>query len=167
MSKAITVFHSFLKSAIASYLELRRSLGYVKNTALLDALQDFDYYLVFYGIAKASQMDEALLVRWIHCMGSYHTSRTKNRRLSAIRGLFSYLRHTGVIQNNPVDDIPRLKEKLFLPKKRRRGGRSINLKNSVGSSHRPFDRAQDKLHLVSRPARPGFRLLPEQKIQPA
>lgn len=91
MSETTPPFISFLKSAIASYLELRQSLGYVKNMALFRALQDFDYYLFFHDISKASQMDEALLVHWIHFLGSRHTSRTKNRRRSVIRGLFRYL----------------------------------------------------------------------------
>ncbi|MBI4667631.1 MAG: site-specific integrase [Elusimicrobia bacterium] len=124
LSETTPAFHSFLKSAIAAYLELRQSLGYVKNMALFRALQDFDYYLVYRGIAKASQMDEALLVAWIHFLGSRYASRTKNRRRSAIRGLFRCLMHAGIIQSNPADNIPRLKEKLFLPKKRRRGRRS-------------------------------------------
>ncbi len=114
MSASVLFFNSFLKSTLASYLEFRQSLGYAKNTALFYTLRDFDYYLVFHDIAKASQMDEALLVHWLHSKGS-QTSRTKNRKLAIIRGLFRYLIRTGQIQNNPAGNIPYLKEKPYKP----------------------------------------------------
>jgi len=120
MGEAIPVFHSFLKSAIASYLEFRRSRGHAKNTALLHALEDFDYYLVFYGITEISQLEESLLVPWIHFLGSRRSARARNRRLSAIRGLFGYLMRTGVIQSNPAGNIPYLKGKSFSRRNRRK-----------------------------------------------
>ncbi|MFC1523061.1 tyrosine-type recombinase/integrase [Elusimicrobiota bacterium] len=95
-------------------MQFRQSLGYVEHKSDWYVLRDFDYHLTFYDIYQISQIDEALIVQWIHAIRS-NAPRTKNSKLAVIRGLFRYLVRIGAAQDNPARNIAYLKEKRRNP----------------------------------------------------
>lgn len=94
-------------------MEFRQSLGYVTRSTK-SILLDFDRYLLFRDIASTGQIDEGLVVNWVHVIRS-NSSKTKNAKLACLRKFLHYLIRLDLIAVNPALSIPYLKERPFKP----------------------------------------------------
>lgn len=114
MTQQVPVFQSFLGPTLLSYLQWRQGLGYKDCRTQLIHLRDFDHYLLFYGVSNISQIDEGLLVQWLHAVPS-RSPGTKNNRLKTIRGFCRYLVRAGMAREDASSHIAYLKENPRLP----------------------------------------------------
>jgi integrase len=116
MRRAGKSFHGFLAPQLAAYLDFRRKLGYTSyaSSGTIAIAKDFDYYLVFRGIASANQIDEALIYNWIHAIPERATG-TKNNKLKFARTFLRYLERLGLVRDNPALRILYLKPRYRKP----------------------------------------------------
>lgn len=96
---------------LEQYVAYRKHLGYAKD-ALRTSLSAFDRYL------KEQNAD------WDVMQPSFFLQlranikkdpKTVNRVLSALRSLFGFFMRQGIYEHNPLQDIPSLPEKHFIP----------------------------------------------------
>ena len=104
-------FESFMAQELEQYVAYRKHLGYAKD-ALRTSLSAFDCYL------KGQNAD------WDVMQPSFFLQlranikkdpKTVNRILSALRSLFGFFMRQGIYEHNPLQDIPSLPEKHFIP----------------------------------------------------
>ena len=104
-------FESFLAPKLQEFIAYRLSLGYAKKS-IRSALLSFDQYL------KEQQAD------WVILPPSFFLElrekinkrpRTVNRILSILRSFFQFLVRQGIYCENPLQDIPPLPERYFVP----------------------------------------------------
>ena len=104
-------FESFLADQLNEYLTYRQGLGYTLTTTR-DQLLAFDRYL------KQSQAD------WTSFEPAFFLemtarltmeSRSVNQTVSAVRVFFRFLVRRNYLEENPVRDIPPLKENTIVP----------------------------------------------------
>jgi integrase/recombinase XerD len=104
-------FESFLAPALEKYIAYRRDLGYTEK-CLRQSLSYLDRYL------HAKQV----------CWGTFSPSfflnfraslkqnpRTVNGIMSTVHGFFQYLQRIGYLDQNPLSDIPPVRELHFIP----------------------------------------------------
>jgi len=104
-------FESFLASQLEEYLSYRKSLGYLIMPAKAHLLT-FDRYL---GETKAD-WDTFQPAFFLEMRTKFTVeSRTVNSILSSVRGFFHFLVRRGYLTQNPVGDIPPLKENTIVP----------------------------------------------------
>jgi integrase len=104
-------FESFLAPQLGEYLDYRQALGYSVDTAR-SILLIFDRYL------KDTQADWSCFEPAFFLEMSARLrieSRTVNRIVSALRVFFRFLVRRGYIAENPLKDIPPLKENTIVP----------------------------------------------------
>lgn len=106
-------FHSPLGRRLLDYLEFKRRLGYTSFSRTY-AARDFDYYLLFHGAASVRDLDERLVVNWVHAIPS-HAAVTKNGRLRFARGFLDYLVRLGLLADNPARRVSYLRQKAHKP----------------------------------------------------
>ena len=111
-----TLFHSFLAPQLKSYLEFRQKLGYTSfaDPSNLHRAKELDCYVVFRGLSSIRQLDEGLLVNWVHALPR-RSPGTKNTLLWFARGFFNYLIRLGLAHDNPAQRIRDLKTKPYQP----------------------------------------------------
>ena len=104
-------FESFMARELEEYVAYRKHLGYAKD-GLRTSLSAFDRYL------KEQNAD------WDVMQPSFFLQlranikkdpKTVNRVLSALRSLFGFFMRQGIYEHNPLQDIPSLPEKHFIP----------------------------------------------------
>jgi integrase len=104
-------FESFLAKKMQEYIHFRRDLGYTVKT-LKSHLLLFDRYLV-----KTNAHLDSLTPTFF--LGFAQTIKREpasvNAVLSGIRGFFQFLARQGIADENPLQDIPLLREGLFIP----------------------------------------------------
>jgi site-specific recombinase XerD len=104
-------FESFLAPQLDEYLDYRQALGYTASPAR-DSLLIFDRYL------KETQADWSCFEPAFFLEMSARLrieSRTVNRVVSALRVFFRFLVRRGHIPENPIIDIPPLRENIIVP----------------------------------------------------
>jgi len=104
-------FESFLASKLDEFISYRLSLGYAKR-GIRSALLSFDRYL------KEQQPQQMMLPPsfFLELREKINkTPRTVNRILSILRSFFQFLVRQGVYCENPLQDIPPLPERYFVP----------------------------------------------------
>ena len=104
-------FESFLAPKLEAFIAYRLSLGYAKR-GIRSALLSFDHYL------KEQQAEEIVLPPsfFLELREKINkTPRTVNRILSILRSFFQFLVRQGVYCENPLQDIPPLPERYFVP----------------------------------------------------
>ena len=104
-------FESFLASQLSEYLAYRQGLGYAVEPVRAHLLM-FDRYL------KEAQADWSFFepAFFLEMTASLHIeSRTVNRIVSTLRVFFRFLVRRGYIAENPLKDIPPLKENTIVP----------------------------------------------------
>lgn len=104
-------FESFLASPINEYIAHRESLGY-RTKVQRSYLLTFDRYL------SETKADWKALKPpfFFELRANLHVeSRTTNRILSTVRVLFQFLVRRAYIEENPVCDIPPLRENTIVP----------------------------------------------------
>jgi integrase len=106
-------FHSALARLLRDYLEFKQALGYT-SFADRHVTRDFDGYLLFRAVTSACQIDEGLLVNWMHSIPT-QAAATKNAKLRFARGFLDYLVRLDLIRGNPARSIPYLKQKAYKP----------------------------------------------------
>ena len=104
-------FESFLARKLEEYVTYRKNLGYAKM-ALRPGLNAFDRYLKEQN-AGWDDMQPSFFLQLRANMQKH--PNTVNRVLSAIRGFFNFLIRQGIYTHNPLQDIPPLPEKYFIP----------------------------------------------------
>jgi len=104
-------FESFLAPKLEEFIAYRLSLGYAKR-GIRSALLSFDHYL------KEQQAQEIALPPsfFLELREKINkTPRTANRILSILRSFFQFLMRQGAYCENPLQDIPPLPERYFVP----------------------------------------------------
>jgi integrase len=101
-------FISFLAPQLRDYLTLKTSLGY-SSFAEDSRPANLDHFLSFLQIGSYKQLNEDLLIRWIHAL-SHRSNATKNHLLVFARGFFDYLLRHGHLADNPARRIRLFKE---------------------------------------------------------
>ena len=104
-------FESFLAGKLEEYVAYRKNLGYAKK-ALRHGLNDLDRYLKEQN-AGWDDMQPSFFLQLRSNLQKH--PNTVNRILSAIRGFFNFLIRQGIYAHNPLQDIPPLPEKYFIP----------------------------------------------------
>ena len=104
-------FESFLASQLEEYLSYRKSLGYLIMPTKSHLLT-FDRYLR----EKEVNWDAFQPAFFLEMRARFTVeSRTVNAILSSVRGFFRFLIRRGCLTQNPVSDIPPLKENTIVP----------------------------------------------------
>jgi integrase/recombinase XerD len=104
-------FESFLAPQLKEYLAYRQSLGYAMR-AVRAHLLIFDRYL------KETRADWSCFepVFFLEMTARLNVeSRTVNRLISVVRVFFRFLVRRGYLTENPLQDIPPLKENTIVP----------------------------------------------------
>jgi integrase/recombinase XerD len=104
-------FESFLARELEEYVAYRKHLGYAKD-GLGTTLTAFDRYLKKQN-ADWDAMQPSFFLQLRTTIKK--DSKTVNRLLSAIRSLFGFFVRQGIYESNPLQDIPSLTEKHFIP----------------------------------------------------
>ena len=104
-------FESFLARKLEEYVTYRKNLGYAKK-ALRPGLNAFDRYLK----EQNAGWDDMQSSFFLQLRSNLQNNpNTVNRVLSAIRGFFNFLIRQGLYTHNPLQDVPPLPEKYFIP----------------------------------------------------
>ena len=104
-------FESFLATHLNDYLAYREGLGYASQPCT-DHLLRFDRYLHQSGADLASLQPSFFL----HMRTNLNLQATSvNDVLCVTRGFFRFLVRRGIFENNPLLDIPPLKEEIVVP----------------------------------------------------
>ncbi len=106
-------FHSALARRLRDYLEFKQSLGYTSFSNAY-VTRDFDGYLLFRAVPSAREIDEGIVVNWMHAIPT-HAAATRNAKLRFARGFLDYLVRLDLIQDNPARSIPYLRQKAYKP----------------------------------------------------
>lgn len=104
-------FSSFLAGELEAYLNFRSNLGF-NNKSLRARLRYLDRYL-----HKTSAAYETLTPLFFLAFRNdlKGDPRTVNLHLSAARGFFDYMVRKASIDENPLQDVPPLKENAYIP----------------------------------------------------
>jgi len=104
-------FESSLAPHLNDYLTYREGLGYAPQPCT-DHLLRFDRYLHQNGADLASLQPSFFL----HMRTNLNLQATSvNHVLSVTRGFFRFLVRRGIFENNPLLDIPPLREEIIVP----------------------------------------------------
>jgi integrase len=104
-------FESFMAAELEAYLAYRRDLGYrTDNTRL--------YLLTFDQCLKHKRRYRLSARSFLKLRAELKATRepqTVNKTLSALRGLFQFMVRQGLYEHNPLEDIPSLPPRWFIP----------------------------------------------------
>lgn len=104
-------FESFLAEQLEEYMVYRKGLGYAKRP-LEPRLYAFDRYVQKQNI-NWDQLQPSFFLQ-LRAEISEHPN-TVNEILLDIRGFFQFLVRKGMLDQNPLKDIPRLPKRYFVP----------------------------------------------------
>jgi integrase/recombinase XerD len=104
-------FESFLAPHLNNYLAYREGLGYAPRPCR-DHLRLFDRYVHQSG-ADLISLDPSFFLNMRSNLAMEASS--VNHILSVTRGFFRFLVRQGIFKNNPLIDIPPLKEEIIVP----------------------------------------------------
>lgn len=104
-------FESFLAEQLEEYMVYRKGLGYAKRP-LEPRLYAFDRYIQKQNI-NWDQLQPSFFLQ-LRAEISEHPN-TVNEILLDIRGFFQFLVRKGMLDQNPLKDIPRLPKRYFVP----------------------------------------------------
>ncbi|MFQ5888002.1 MAG: tyrosine-type recombinase/integrase [Candidatus Hydrothermarchaeales archaeon] len=104
-------FESFMAQKLEEFLAYRHVLGYAKNSVRSNLLA-FDRYLK----EKNADWDKFKPTFFLELREKIGKKpRTVNRILSALRSFFQFLVRKGICPENPLQDVPPLPERYFIP----------------------------------------------------
>ncbi len=104
-------FKSFLAEEIEEYISYRRSVGYKKNNTRSFLLR-FDRYM-HEQQAGMDDLDPGFFLEFRQSID--REPGTVNKILIAVRGFMNYLVRKEYLSDNPLQDIPAMTEKAFIP----------------------------------------------------
>ena len=105
-------FESFLAPKLEEYLSFRSSLGYT-NKVQKYAFFTFDQYLIENQIDNCNILQPSFFLVFRKKLKQNH--KTINRIFTTLSGLFQFLVRQDYCSQNPLQDIPPLPEKGFVP----------------------------------------------------
>lgn len=100
------------EACVSAYVTLRKALGF-RTADPAGTLRRFLGFMRSRNIASFDQIDRKTAMAWLHS-GPQQESSIGNR-LSAMRGLYSYLFSLGVVKGNVWDSFTSPKPKRFVP----------------------------------------------------
>lgn len=104
-------FESFLAEKLEEYITYRRKLGYKEKTIRQPLL-----YLDRYIQCKKCTLDSFTPLFFLEFRESLKLNgRTVNGIISCVRGFFKYLERIECVGENPLLDVPKVKEFAFIP----------------------------------------------------
>jgi site-specific recombinase XerD len=104
-------FESFMAQKLEEFLAYRHGLGYAKNSVRSNLLA-FDRYLK----EKNADWNSLQPSFFLELRASLKMeSRSVNRILSTVRVFFQFLVRKGIYPENPLQDVPPLPERYFIP----------------------------------------------------
>ena len=104
-------FKSFMASQLQDYAAYRSALGYAKKS-IKPSLLAFDRYL----IQQSASWDQLQPLFFLQLRAKIADNpKTVNNILTAIRSFFQFLVRQGICDQNPVQDIPPLPKRYFVP----------------------------------------------------
>ena len=104
-------FESFMAPQLQGYVVYRQNLGYSKRN-IRSSLLAFDRYLK----AHNADWDSLRPSFFLELREAIHEEpRTVNSILSGLRGFFQFLVRKGIYPENPLQDVPPLPERYFIP----------------------------------------------------
>jgi site-specific recombinase XerD len=77
-------------------------------------LRELDRYILWKGICRPEQIDEAFAAHWMFCVPG-HAAGTKNMRLQLLRGFCRYLLRLDLLKENPAQKVPYLRVRPYKP----------------------------------------------------
>ena len=104
-------FKSYMAAELNAYMEYRRGLGYV-GTNLLAPLRAFDRYLLKTG-DPGQRLPPSFFLEMRDSLQK--NPKSVNSLLSALRGFFLFLVRQGLYEHSPVEDIPPLPVRAYVP----------------------------------------------------
>jgi site-specific recombinase XerD len=104
-------FESFMANYLADYAAYREQRGYAQESNLSAAVA-LDRYLKANDVSW-EQLQPAFLLH-LRATISPHPNTT-NRMLSHVRSLFDFLVRRQIVAANPLNDIPPVPERYFVP----------------------------------------------------
>jgi len=104
-------FESFLAKQLEAYVDYRQGLGYAKK-ALRPRLLAFDRYIAKQDIGW-DQLQPSFFLQ-LRAEISEHPN-TANEILLDTRSFFRFMVRKGILEENPLKDIPRLPKRYFVP----------------------------------------------------
>jgi len=107
----MTPFESFLAPQLNEFMAYRQSLGYTMKNPRYHLLA-FDRYLTQTG-ADWSCLQPSFFLQMRNELGK--GARHMNEILIMVRVFFQFLLRRGDVEENPLEDIPRLKEEVSIP----------------------------------------------------
>jgi integrase len=105
-------FESIMANYLADYAAYREQRGYAQD-AIYPPLLALDRYLRANDVSWQQMQRPAFLLH-LRATISPHPNTT-NRMLSHVRGLFDYLIRRQIVAANPLNDIPPVPERYFVP----------------------------------------------------
>lgn len=94
---------------LQEYADYRKALGYAKKSI---RLLGFDRYLKVHNVGW-QDLNPEFFLKLRNNIATH--PNTANRNISELRSLFNYLVRRGVIEQNPLKDIPPRPERYFVP----------------------------------------------------
>ena len=93
------------------YLKLERNYSRLTTQAYQKDIEQFsDYCKTEFEIEEITAINKNILRSWVVCLSKNDLStRSINRKLSAIKGFFNFLWETDCMERNPIDDFSLLK----------------------------------------------------------
>ena len=104
-------FESFLAEKLEKYISYRQGLGYKEKT-LRQPLLYLDRYLQTKQV-QLSSFTPSFFLKFRESLKL--NPRTVNGIICCVRGFFKYLERIECLEENPLSDIPRVKEFTFIP----------------------------------------------------
>ncbi len=104
-------FESFMAKNLSEYVAYRQQLGYVKKSTIR-LLYVFDGYLNAHK-ATWEQLQPAFFLQMRTDIRKH--PNTVNEILSRVRSFFEFLVRRQIVANNPLNDIPPLPKRYFVP----------------------------------------------------
>ena len=105
-------FESVMAKNLEEYAAYRRQRGYAQR-AINPPLVAFDRYLKAHDVSW-EQLQQPAFFLHLRATISQHPNTT-NRMLSHVRSLFDYLVRRQIVAANPLNDIPPVPERYFVP----------------------------------------------------
>jgi len=104
-------FESHMAPQLNAYIEYRRGLGYT-GESIMAPLRAFDRYLQK-NCPEEKRIEPAFLLTMRDALKT--DPKSVNSLLSALRGFFLFLARQGVYEHSPVEDIPPLSVRAYVP----------------------------------------------------
>jgi integrase/recombinase XerD len=105
------LFESFMADKLDEYVIYRKGIGYAEK-AIKPPLRAFDRYLK----EQNSDWEQLQPAFFLKMRANIRDNpNTVNTILSGVRGFFQFLVRKGIFDDNPLNDIPPLPERYFVP----------------------------------------------------